>query len=344
MKRLEKWIFNLFAARTAAHVCFCLVFIIVFTIPAFFRGRNFNFDTNGIVLCGFLLATTYSGRWACKKWILKKKILRFLPVFLLLVLLLATIGAKGASVLFSGNKVSFWNFLAASIPLVLLFMFLGIFVTITRVTLLRQMTDALIAQQQKQSELELLISQLSPHFLFNTLNNLYGLSLTRHEVIPGLLLKLSDLLRYSVYDTRKAFVPLRDEIGYISNYIELEKIRMGANLILSHRFDVPCDSQMFIAPMLLIVFLENAFKHGKNTLNGTVTIDIDLHISRERIHYTVRNSFQQHDHYPSIPHRQSGVGLANTVKRLELLYPSEYRLHNYVENNYYIVELQLPVR
>ncbi|MDJ1472808.1 sensor histidine kinase [Xanthocytophaga flava] len=114
------------------------------------------------------------------------------------------------------------------------------------------------ALAQSKTELQLLQSQMSPHFLFNTLNNLYGLSLSEHYKVPELLLKLSDLLRYSVYEAKEIFVPLQDEVNYLKNYIEFEKIRLGDRLSLTLQLQEVNDKSVHIAPLLWIVFVENA--------------------------------------------------------------------------------------
>ena len=295
-------------------------------------------------MCFFLLFTVYAGRWCCKKWILRKKVFSFLINFIVVIFILSSIGAKGASIVFSHNRIPFWDFFSPSVPLVILFSFLGVLITYTRSSLLKQMNEARIVQEQKQSELDLLLSQLSPHFLFNILNNLYGLSLTQHEKIPNLLLKLSDLLRYSVYDTNKAFVPLSDELAYILNYIELEKIHLGDRLLLFSNIDPAKYQSIKIAPMLLIVFIENAFKHSKNTADQKISIRINFEVEKNILNFTVNNSCRDKKQIPTAIREHSGVGLANTIKRLELLYPGEYTLNQQIVNNKYFVTLQLPVK
>ncbi|WP_315822349.1 histidine kinase [Paraflavitalea speifideaquila] len=134
------------------------------------------------------------------------------------------------------------------LPLLVLSVTTGIMIKTVRTTIKSQLQDARADAAQSQSELKLLQSQLSPHFLFNTLNNIYGISLSRHENVPPLLLKLSDLLRYSVYDAREQFVPLQSEMAYIHNYIDFEKIRIGEKLKLTTEFDYHIDPKIQIAP------------------------------------------------------------------------------------------------
>lgn len=205
----------------------------------------------------------------------------------------------------------------------------------------RQLQDAQAATEQKQTELNLLQSQLSPHFLFNTLNNIYGISIDRDERVPGLLLKLSNLLRYSLYDTKKPFVPLKEELEYIGNYIDFEKIRISDRLLLKTDIEPVSDTSIKIAPMVLIVFIENAFKHAKNTLEQEIYIDIALKISGNFILFSVKNSHNSNADKTNNLDESSGIGLANTVKRLELLYGKDYGLKQFSETCEYIVQLTL---
>lgn len=202
------------------------------------------------------------------------------------------------------------------------------------------MRETAIASHQRESELKLLRSQLSPHFLFNVLNNLYGLSIQQDQRVPGLILKLSDLLRHSIYDTNREFVPLSNELSYIDNYIELERIRIGDRLILQSDIQKTGIDDVRIAPMLLIVFIENAFKHSKNTIKQEINIKIDLRIDKGKLIFVVKNSCSDkpvEENKDGLP----GIGMAVTKKRLELLYPGKYSLEIMHENGFYVVEFQL---
>jgi hypothetical protein len=218
------------------------------------------------------------------------------------------------------------NLLLYWVPFLLSGFTLGMLIKLGRSVTQNQLKEARAAAEHNKSELYLLQSQLSPHFLFNTLNNLYGLSLTQHERIPPLLLKLSDLLRYSVYEANEIFVPLKDELVYIQNYIEFEKIRIGERLVLNTNFENITSSDMKIAPMLLIVFIENAFKHSKNTADDQIFISIELKTWQNLILFSIKNSHNKKERNVSTVEKHSGFGLASVNKRLELLYPNDYEL------------------
>jgi hypothetical protein len=184
----------------------------------------------------------------------------------------------------------------------------------------------ILDKQRKDDELRHLKAQLNPHFLFNTLNNLYGLSVAESKILPGLMLRLSDLLRYSLYDTNQQYVSLQKEVEYIANYIELEKIRWndGAAIRLEVQGDV---SGQHIAPLLLIVFIENAFKHLSVVKGRQACVQILLAVKEGKLHLQVKNSVD-----PSLPppvqtaRRKGGLGLDNARKRLNLIYPDQYTL------------------
>jgi hypothetical protein len=125
-----------------------------------------------------------------------------------------------------------------------------------------QQFEAERQQQQLMAEVNNLKSQIAPHFLFNTLNNLYGLAVGKSDKLPHLMLRLSNLLRHSLYETQKPLVPINDEMAVLKSYIELESVRLEDDLKLRLKDSVPADSNYQIAPLILIVFMENAFKHA----------------------------------------------------------------------------------
>lgn len=256
-----------------------------------------------------------------------------------------------------GTGLLIWLFFYAEFPLrdryslgVLLFgmplfavsIITGIIIKLARAVGQRQVAEAKTRAAHSESELQLLQSQISPHFLFNTLNNMYGLSITQHEKLPQLLLKLSDLLRYSVYEANKPFVPVSDELAYINNYIEFEKMRIGDRLALSTDFEDFGGSSARIAPMMLIVFVENAFKHSKNSTNEKIYIHISVKTWSNRILFSVVNSYNPLERKKE--EGSSGVGLENVKKRLEMLYPMDHHLVIEDTDNTYKVMLQIKVK
>jgi two-component system sensor histidine kinase LytS len=196
-----------------------------------------------------------------------------------------------------------------------------IIATLTKTGLDRLIRD----KEQNENELRHLKAQLNPHFLFNTLNNLYGLSVAESKKLPDLMLKLSDLLRYSLYDTNQQYVALQKEIEYISNYVELERIRLSdsSDILLHIKGDT---TEQYIAPLLMIVFIENAFKHFSSPKGKTAFIHITFLVKENKVHLKVINSVDP-DYIPSTSiKRKGGLGLENARQRLALIYPGQHSL------------------
>lgn len=188
----------------------------------------------------------------------------------------------------------------------------------------------------KEQELKYLKMQIHPHFLFNTLNTMYGLALKKAEQTPDMILKLSNLLDYLLYQTEKPFVLISEEIAHIRDYIELEKMRF--NNTLSIHMNISSSSEAItIAPMLLIPFIENSFKHG-SIKHGVLTIEIDLEASLERIYFRIKNSNTQGNG------TQHGIGLENIKKRLELVYPNAHQLSIEDHTASFTVTLQINTK
>jgi hypothetical protein len=236
------------------------------------------------------------------------------------------------------NLLLFW------LPFALISILIGIVLKVIHSVTQNQLQEAQSMAAHSKSELHLLQSQLSPHFLFNTLNNMYGISITDHQKIPDLLLKLSELLRYSVYDATEIYVPLKDELTYINNYIEFEKIRIGDRLVLDTDIEELTDNRIKIAPMLLIVFIENAFKHSKNTIDEKIFIDIKLKTWGNSILFSIKNSYGKEEQEKTQFNKNSGLGLANVNKRLKLLYPAAHMINIQSDALYYSVDLQLKIK
>lgn len=230
------------------------------------------------------------------------------------------------------------------VDLFLLSAFVGAFISLLRNRTKNKLVLAQTGQAQSKSELELLKSQISPHFLFNTLNNLYGLSISEHQKVPSLLLKLSDLLRYSIYETKEMFVPLSDELEYLKNYIDFEKIRLGKRLLLEVDLVEVTDKNPKIAPMLLIVFVENAFKHSKNSKHEKIYINLNLELSENSILFHIKNSFNKSSLNSELKKKQSGFGLENVRKRLNLLYPEAHDLEIKELGNDFSINLKLHMK
>jgi len=187
--------------------------------------------------------------------------------------------------------------------------------------------------QLKEQELHYLKQQIHPHFLFNTLNTIYGFALKQSKHTPEIILKLSNLLDYILYQINQPKVPLKEEVLHIKEYIELEKIRFKDTLKV--KFNAPAiDNSIQVAPMLLIPFVENAFKHGE-LINDFLDMVVDINVHEQKLEFTISNSIRLHEEEEI----NKGIGLENIRKRLELHYQGRYALRTTIEEQRYNVNL-----
>lgn len=192
-----------------------------------------------------------------------------------------------------------------------------------------------VQQTQLNAEIKYLRYQIQPHFLFNTLNNIYALIDSAPFIAKTSIHSLSKMMRYILHDTATNKVPLVKEIDFLERYIDLMQLRVSSNIKLEKKFPV-INQPIQIAPLLLISFIENAFKHGIDAVQPSY-IKIELTIADDLLHYTVINS--------SFPQKEkttdSGIGLENLKKRLELVYPDKFELLTEAKNTLYIAKLTL---
>ena len=192
-----------------------------------------------------------------------------------------------------------------------------------------------------ENELKYLRSQIQPHFFFNTLNNLYSLTIDKSDKAPDLILKLSDLMKYFLYETGKEFQTLKNEISHIKDYIDIEKLRYDEALKVNFKIDGK-SKKVLIKPLILIPLVENAFKHGARNSTKNGYIDITLKTTKTLLDFRVENSFEKQT--KKIKAQIGGIGLTNLKKRLELNYgPDFYSLDIIKEKNKYIAHLKVKL-
>jgi sensor histidine kinase YesM len=203
----------------------------------------------------------------------------------------------------------------------------------------RQKQKTTEAQNEKMvAELDLLKSQIHPHFLFNTLNNLYSFTLEKSEKAPEIILKLSNLLRFMIYESDIAYISLQKEISILQQYIDLEQLRYGDRLDISFTINGDLNKKR-VAPLLLLPFLENVFKHGISQQTEHCWISFDLRLSSSHIYLKLINS-KENDEASGFT-QFSGIGLQNVRRRLELLYPGRHKLETLAMEEVFIVNLSL---
>lgn len=190
-------------------------------------------------------------------------------------------------------------------------------------------------------ELNFLKSQINPHFLFNTLNNIYSLSLQKSDKSPEMILKLSDLMRYMLYDCNVQRVDLEREVQFLQDYIDLEKIRHGDKATIN--FTVTgVTHEKKVPPLLLIPFVENAFKHGINAQFGNAWVRIDLRLDDKQHDFIFIIENNKPSSEEKLNHKNGGIGILNAQKRLHMLYPDAHTLFIRENESTYIIELRIP--
>jgi LytS/YehU family sensor histidine kinase len=197
-----------------------------------------------------------------------------------------------------------------------------------------------LKRQSLQSELNFLKSQINPHFLFNTLNSLYALTLKKSDKAPEIVLRLSEMMRYMLYECNESKVPLSSEIQYIKNYLELEKLRHGKSFNIQLNIDGDANGQL-IAPLIFIPFLENSFKHGIDHHIDEGFVNINIDIVDSKLSLFVENSKSKIQ--PKKKKNSGGIGLVNVKRRLDLVYPNKHELNLTNNEDAFNVSLSLDL-
>lgn len=203
----------------------------------------------------------------------------------------------------------------------------------------REKLTSYLEQINLETELKYLKSQINPHFLFNSLNSIYALTLKKSDLAPEHVLKLSGILRYVLYEAQEKFVDLDKEINYVQSYLDLEQMRYGERLKVSFNTTGETTDKI-IAPMLFLTFLENSFKHGISSSAEDGFVDVNINVTDHHLQFMISNSKPEgtRSAEKALP---GGIGLENVKKRLELLYPERYELYVEGKNDSYEVRLEI---
>jgi two-component system LytT family sensor kinase len=212
---------------------------------------------------------------------------------------------------------------------------LAAFIKFVRMQMLYKEREKALVKQKLEAELKFLRSQTNPHFLFNTLNNIYGLARRKSDDTPGVVLKLSKLLRFMLYESKEELISIRDEVKVLENYIDLEGIRYTDMLTVNFNKEIDNEGEL-IAPLLLVPFVENAFKHGASESHFDAMIDIDLKLNNGRLQFVVENTKEP----VAESKMKESIGLTNVKRQLELMY-KEYNLQ--IENHDTLFKVVLTI-
>ncbi|WP_073083556.1 sensor histidine kinase [Chitinophaga jiangningensis] len=242
-----------------------------------------------------------------------------------------------------GEKASFWDFLLFPETLrrsgffAMLMLFMSGFIKIAQEWFRSEKQREELKVEKLNAELKFLKSQINPHFLFNCLNTIYSLAHKRSDQTEHAILKLSTIMRYMIYDANVSRVRLEQELKYLSDYIDIQRLRLPKDIDVSYNVHGN-STDLVIEPMLLVPFVENAFKHGISYAEPSF-INIDISIDENMIRLIVKNS-----HFKERVAERGGIGLHNVMKRLELLYPEDHHLDIRDAGNEFIVDLKLLLK
>lgn len=328
-----------------AVVCFhILAWLLLFSLPALFHRENDQprvnwkgmFTLRALIFDACFVSIFYLNALLLIPRLLNRKrigayVFSVIGLFILVLLTLPLIPSE------HGQR----GFHRETFFLIFPYLFIWAMSTAYRFVSDQVKTEQLLKERENENlktELSFLRSQVSPHFLFNVLNNMVAMARLRSDLLEPSLIRLSGLMRYMLYESDEAKVPLSREVEYVNSYIELQKIRYAKSLTIKAQLD-PGDNQL-IEPMLLIPFIENAFKHGTGIFENPV-IEINLKISDGLVDFRVRNKYIPDTE--EVKDKTSGIGLANVIRRLNLLYEHKHILSINKENGWFDVSLQIKL-
>ncbi len=272
---------------------------------------------------------------------LDKKRYWIYAIGILITIVLFGLGKYGLALVFRqyvlvhGKEITgFAAFFLSTVFTNLCFLFLSAVLKFTLDWFLNERIQRDLENQRLSAELAFLKSQINPHFLFNSLNSIYSLAYQRSETTPEAILKLSEIMRYMLYECNDNKVDLTKELQYLQNYIDLQKIRFGNQAFIDYKVDGIVQNQK-IVPLLLIAFIENAFKHGVAN-NPLTPIRLLIDVDAGHLHFYIQNKKHTNNR-----DEVGGIGLNNVKRRLNLLYPGKYNLEIRDETDTYTVELSL---
>ncbi|MEA3461541.1 MAG: histidine kinase [Bacteroidota bacterium] len=314
--------------RLLRHAGFWLSFVLLFLViygPVF---NNFPWlFLSSMVMLPFTMVVVYTINYLLLPKFLKQKRYISLGMIVLLILILEPPLPRILVMILKEEAFNFKNFMDYNmLPFYFetgLIIFIALSIKLFKERNREQEEKNQLETQKLQAELTALKSQLNSHFLFNTLNNLYGLAKKKSDLAPAGILMLSDMLHFVLYECADESYPLQKELDFINNYIELEKLRYGERLRIEMEEELH-HSEAKIAPLLLFPFVENSFKHGASKKINEVWIKIRIASNQHQLTFEVENNRQVDQSVK--PNTAGGVGLENVQKRLHILYPEQHTL------------------
>lgn len=263
--------------------------------------------------------------WLFPRYLLRRKYLSFLGLAVLIITIFASAQSGVMYLKYAGDMKEPWSWvwILSNFILTVYILSLALALKLLRFWHHREKYIQELSSARMEAELKFLKAQIHPHFLFNTLNNLYTLTLQKSDHAPEVVDKLSELLRYMSYEANHSTVLLTNEIEYLRNYIALEKIRYGNKLEIAFTVSGLTEG-LEIAPLMLIPFVENSFKHGVSGRLTACWITIHLSVQEKALIFKVENSLPSSQE--DVMGYKEGIGLKNVKRRLDLIYPDRYDL------------------
>jgi len=306
----------------------------------------YSFKSNLVEFPLNIIITYFTIYYLIPKFILKKKYFNFFVLFILALILFYLVRTGLNYILVTKNiwpeasglqrAFTFNHVIEVTIGAVYVIAFVSA-IKLTFEWIREKGKNDELQKVQLQTELNFLKTQIQPHFFFNTLNNLYSLVIKKSPNAPDVVMKLSEIMQYVIYEVKESKISLLKEINYIYSYLELEKLRYGNRVVSDLRIKGNID-ELKIPPLLFLPFIENCFKHGVKN-NENVKVDINFEVRNNFLYFTVSNTFQNNEE-TTIKH---GIGIENVKRRLQLLYNKDFSLKTSVENNKFKVLLKLPI-
>lgn len=339
---------RLLTQRAVYHSIFWVIILVFLsTLESLNTKESFGFVFSNqlISLSTYALMVYFNLYYLIPNYLTKKRFRTYVGLLLLVILILTPLK----------TFVFYWKFAGRPEDQALLlsnlnFYFIPSFLVLIASTIFKIISDWFrnlrdqqeLEAQTMQSELRFLKSQINPHFLFNTLNNIYALTLQKSDKAPDTVIKLSEMMRYMLYECNEKQVLLSKEIQYLRNYLDLERLR------LSHAIEVTFEvqgavSDQKIAPLMFLPFLENSFKHGATRTISKGYIHFRLLVEGETLHMHLENSKPEKLPAPDLRRPSGGIGLVNVRRRLDLIYPGRYTLNIEDSPNSYGVSLELKL-
>lgn len=251
----------------------------------------------------------------------------------------ARLTGKTLAQLYGDGANCFYYFLGYALPSAFASMSLAMTIKLLKNRIQEERRSELAEKDKLETELKFLKHQFNPHFLFNSINSIFILIRKNPNLASSALAKFSDLLRHQLYECNDQQIPLSKEIGYLSNFIGLEKLRQSQSLKVVFEADDFYADHLGIAPFILMTFIENAFKHVSNDLAGNATIDIRISIHQQLLEMTVTNTIAE-----VLAPKVGGLGLQNAKRRLHLIYPGQHLLNVTETKSLYSVSLRLTLK